>query len=94
MIFLFFVTVELPCHLVVCERTRDYGQMFVTVTTRQPQLQPLSNRRVNDALLLRCFAGFHNQSCKNMEKISDRLLCCDMWYNITLECYMVRIDPR
>ncbi len=31
--FLFFVNVEPPCHLVTCERTTDFGHKFVTVTT-------------------------------------------------------------
>ncbi len=48
-IFLFFVTVKSPCCLVVCERTNDYSHRFVTVTACLPQLQPLSNRHVNDA---------------------------------------------
>ncbi len=49
-IFLFFVTVEPPCCFAMCEWTSDYSHRFVTVTTRQPQLQPLLNRRVNDAI--------------------------------------------
>ncbi len=48
-IFLFFVTVESPCRLVMCERTSDYSHMFITVTTCQLQLQRLLNRHVNNA---------------------------------------------
>ncbi len=42
-IFLFCVNVEPPYHLVVCEQTSDYSHRFLTVSTRQRQLQPLSN---------------------------------------------------
>ncbi len=50
-IFLFFVTVKPPCHLIMCERTCDCSRRFVTVTARQPQLQLLSNHSVNDVIL-------------------------------------------
>ncbi len=52
-IFLFFVTIELPCHLVMCERASDYSRRFVKVTTCQLQLQLLLNQSVNNTYVRR-----------------------------------------